>query len=282
MPIPPLALPGDYFLDGIRLVKDGETILDATAPDGRLATTIPIRVISEVFVTNVTSRPLSLDEIRGKGIVIDQNNFRAVNFQVAFNIDGTPFTINAAGGAADAGVPAAAADARRRSSSSSPAINQQLRATRDAAAAAVRSARPELLDRGAAVLPGARGRRRDPGRSTFRRSPAWSSFPGNVAFLNQFFSVAADGDQRRAGRHAARAARDDRHDRAADGLDRARRHASISPATIRCGSRASKASAFSRQFASSSAARTASSAPPTTSPRSRRREAARASSWSKG
>ncbi len=51
-------------------------------------------MISEVFVTNVTSRPLSLDEIRGRGIVIDENNFRAVNFQVAFNIDGAPFTIN--------------------------------------------------------------------------------------------------------------------------------------------------------------------------------------------
>ena len=89
IPIAAAAVPGDYFLDGIRLVKNGRTILDATAPDGRLATTIPIRVISEVFVTSVTSRPLSLDEIRGKGIVIDENNFRAVNFQVAFNIDGT-------------------------------------------------------------------------------------------------------------------------------------------------------------------------------------------------
>ena len=50
-------------------------------------------MINEIFVTNVTSRPLSLDEIKAKGIVIDQNNFQAVNFQVAFNIDGQPFTI---------------------------------------------------------------------------------------------------------------------------------------------------------------------------------------------
>jgi hypothetical protein len=94
IPIPPLAVAGDYFLDGVRLVKNGQTILDATASDGRLATTIPIRVINEVFVTNVTSRPLSLDEIRGRGIVIDETNFQAVNFQVAFNIDGAPFTID--------------------------------------------------------------------------------------------------------------------------------------------------------------------------------------------
>ena len=34
LPIPPLALAGDYFLDGIRLVKNGQTILDATSADG--------------------------------------------------------------------------------------------------------------------------------------------------------------------------------------------------------------------------------------------------------
>src|SRR5262245_56505062 len=37
IPIPPLAIAGDYFLDGIRLVRDGQTILDATATDGRPA-----------------------------------------------------------------------------------------------------------------------------------------------------------------------------------------------------------------------------------------------------
>src|SRR5687767_5646284 len=91
--LPPFALPGDYFLDGVRLVKDGATLLDATGSDGRPATTIPIKVINEILVTSVTSRPLSLDEIKEKGIVIDQNNFQTVNFQVAFNIDGQPFTI---------------------------------------------------------------------------------------------------------------------------------------------------------------------------------------------
>src|SRR5687768_14884806 len=48
IPLPPFALPGDYFLDGIRLIKDGEPLLDAVAPDGRPATTIPIKVINEI------------------------------------------------------------------------------------------------------------------------------------------------------------------------------------------------------------------------------------------
>src|SRR5262249_8518357 len=60
IPIPPLAVPGDYFLDGIRLAKNGQTILDATNSNGAPATTIPIRVINEVLVASVTSKPLSL------------------------------------------------------------------------------------------------------------------------------------------------------------------------------------------------------------------------------
>jgi len=87
-PLPPFALPGDYFLDQIRLVKDGEVVMDATP------SAVPIKVISEVLVTSVTARPLSLAEIRDKGIVIDENNFQVMNFQLAFNIDGKPFTIN--------------------------------------------------------------------------------------------------------------------------------------------------------------------------------------------
>src|SRR5882672_5003141 len=48
--VAPLALAGDYFLDGVRLVKDGQTVLDATSADGHPASTIPIRVINEVLV----------------------------------------------------------------------------------------------------------------------------------------------------------------------------------------------------------------------------------------
>ena len=88
LPIPPLALPGDYFLDQIRLVKDGQVILNGSPA------TVAIKVISEVFVTSVTSRPLSLEEIRERGIVIDDSSFQAVNFTLGFVIDGKPFAIN--------------------------------------------------------------------------------------------------------------------------------------------------------------------------------------------
>ncbi len=187
IPIPPLAIPGDYFLDGIRLVKDGQTILDATAQDGTLATTIPIRVISEVFVTSVTSRPLSLDEIRGKGIVIDQNNFSAVNFQVAFNIDGAPFTID---------VPAALPTpeflkqkpTRAQIIQQITAINQALRSTE--------TRLPPQFDRpglnfSIAALPFFPVPEDDGGIPDLDIPPITGLvvIPGNVAFLHQFFSV---------------------------------------------------------------------------------------------
>jgi hypothetical protein len=174
------------------------------ASDGRPATTIPIRVISEVFVTSVTSRPLSLAEIQSKGIVIDQNNFRAVNFQVAFNIDGATFTINLA-----AALPTpSCCRTRATHDAHQDAVAHQPDARGDAddPAAGIRQAGIEFLDRRAAVLPGAGG---DGGIPPFDVPPVTGLvvIPGNVAFLNQFFSVLPDGDQRGAGRLAARTAR---------------------------------------------------------------------------
>lgn len=187
IPIPAFALPGEYFLDGIRLVKDGKPLLDATAPDGRAATMIPIRVISEVFVTSVTSRPLTLDEIREKGIVIDSSSFQAVNFQAAFNIDGQPFTIQLPAVLPTAETLATTAD-RTQLIRQVTAINQTLAATQ--------TTLPPEFDRpginfSIAALP------------FFIVPDDESNIPplsvppvnglvviaGNVAFLNQFFKV---------------------------------------------------------------------------------------------
>src|ERR1051325_9789619 len=85
----PLMLPvmnvvGEYQLDNIRLVDSvtGEVRLEGTP------SSVPVRVFDEVLVSRVTSRPLSLSEIQDKGIVIDEQNFRAVEFEVGFVLDG--------------------------------------------------------------------------------------------------------------------------------------------------------------------------------------------------
>ena len=82
--LPPLNLVGEYSLDGIRLVDSAsnETILEGSPPR------IPITVFDEVLIARVTSRPLTTEEIQQRGIVIDENNFRAVEFEVGFVVDG--------------------------------------------------------------------------------------------------------------------------------------------------------------------------------------------------
>lgn len=76
--IQPLAISGLHFLRGIRLVSGGATLL-AAYPDA-----VTLEVIDRVLVSQVTSRALSADEIRDRGIVIDQTNYQVISFSAAF------------------------------------------------------------------------------------------------------------------------------------------------------------------------------------------------------
>ncbi len=88
---PPLSLVGDYQLDGIRLARVEGTNL-VTVMEGSPAS-VPVRVFDEVLVSRVTSRPLTSAEIEEKGIFIDDSNFRAVEFEVGFVLDGKTIPI---------------------------------------------------------------------------------------------------------------------------------------------------------------------------------------------
>jgi hypothetical protein len=86
--LPPLSLAGDYSLDAIRLVSvSGETLLEGTP------NSVPVTVFDEVLVSRVTSWSLTLSEIEERGIEIDKLNFRAVEFEVAFVVDGKSFPV---------------------------------------------------------------------------------------------------------------------------------------------------------------------------------------------
>ena len=76
--IQPLAIAGLHYLRGIRLVSGGTTLLAAN-PD-----TVTLEVINQILVSQVTSRALTADEIRDRGIVIDQTNYKVVSFSAAF------------------------------------------------------------------------------------------------------------------------------------------------------------------------------------------------------
>lgn len=79
--IPRLRLEGEYVLDNIRLLE-GDDLLAYASPRSAV-----VRV-TQVLVTRVTSRPLTLEEIRSYGIVVDDDSFQAFNFTFGFAVDG--------------------------------------------------------------------------------------------------------------------------------------------------------------------------------------------------
>ena len=86
--IPPLALPGLYTLDNIRLVEGGQTLLQG------VPSAVRIEVIEKVLISQVTARPLTADEIKEMGIVIDQDNFQVVNFTIALGLQDERVTVD--------------------------------------------------------------------------------------------------------------------------------------------------------------------------------------------
>jgi len=78
--LPALQTKGVYYLEDIRWENNGQ-ILGSATPNR-----VEIRVI-DLLISKITSRPLSLDEIRSLGIVIDEKNFSAVSFEVGLQFN---------------------------------------------------------------------------------------------------------------------------------------------------------------------------------------------------
>jgi hypothetical protein len=182
--LPPLNLVGDYSLDGIRLVSaTGETLLEGSP------STVPVRVFDEILVSRVTSRPLSLSEIGDRGIEIDDLNFRAVEFEVAFVVDGKSFPVKFPVVAPSFRqtteiIPAAELEERL---AQAELINQQLSET-VGLPAGLETVMPQFQVKGINMQFGAGGGGDDLALS-IPPIPALMVIPGNIGFLNQFFSV---------------------------------------------------------------------------------------------
>ncbi|RMH17713.1 MAG: hypothetical protein D6696_14985, partial [Acidobacteria bacterium] len=78
--IPRLRLEGEYVVENVRLVQRDEVLLFATPRSTVVRAT-------EILLTRVTSRALTLDEIQSLGIVIGEDNFQALNFTFGFGIE---------------------------------------------------------------------------------------------------------------------------------------------------------------------------------------------------
>ena len=78
---PPISIAGNYRLSNLRIVAGGRTVLDVDP------SSVPLKVIDQILVTQVTTRALTLDEIRGKGIVLDSDDYLGFEFTMGFKLD---------------------------------------------------------------------------------------------------------------------------------------------------------------------------------------------------
>lgn len=184
--LPVLNLVGEYQLDNIRLV-------DATTGAVRMEgvpSSVPVNVFAELLVSTVTSRPLTLQEIQDKGIAIDDTNFRAVEFEVGFVLDGKTYPIKFPVVTPDFRgsteiIPAAELEKRLVEAQR---INDQLSSRENVPLP------PELETAGLnLVVKGCNFELAEPQQQDLRLRippiPALMVIPGNIGYLNQFFSV---------------------------------------------------------------------------------------------
>ena len=184
--LPVLNLSGDYRLDDIALVDEqtGQVRLEGSPAS------VPVHVFEELLISTVTSRPLTLDEIREKGIVIDESNFRAVEFNVSFVLDGKTIPVSfpvVAPQFKDSTelIPAAEIEAKLKEAA---ALNQKIASEVVSLPKDFETANLNIQIQGIdfqAVDPGE-------GESLALRIPpipALMVIPGNIGYLHQFFSV---------------------------------------------------------------------------------------------
>ena len=183
--LPPLNLVGDYQLDSIRLVdaSSGATRMEGSPP------IVPVRVFDEVLVSRVTSRPLTYEEIQQKGIVIDEHNFRVVEFEVAFVLEGRtiPVSFPVVAPQFTESVEIIPAAELEEKLAEAAALNQQITAITELPPEfevaqldlQVQGINFQVVDPGGDVALGL----------SIPPIPALMVIPGNIGFLNQFFSV---------------------------------------------------------------------------------------------
>jgi hypothetical protein len=79
--IPALPQSGNYTLSNLRITRNGATALDI-APNR-----VDIEVIEQVLITSVTTRPLTLEEIKAKGIILDDDSYLGFEFTLGISLD---------------------------------------------------------------------------------------------------------------------------------------------------------------------------------------------------
>src|SRR5215467_7501035 len=172
LPIPALNEAGDYTLSNLRITVNGSPALDVSPA------TIPVKVIDQVLITSVTTRPLTLDEIKAAGIVLDSNDFLGFQFTIGLATQSNVTTISFLVVFGSGGVPVP----QSILSPGPPARDSVPIFT-------IVSVLLNLTDLNGNPLPGGNEVKFPGGGSGQVRIPSVLIIPGDVGFLKQFFSA---------------------------------------------------------------------------------------------
>ena len=85
--LPALTTAGDYSLSNLRLMAGGRVVLDVTP------SRVPLKVIDQVLITSVKTRPLTLQEILDKGIVLDKKDYFGFEFTLGVTLESKAVTV---------------------------------------------------------------------------------------------------------------------------------------------------------------------------------------------
>ncbi len=88
-PLPTFPMLGKYSLSNIRVVDGAGKAFMAATPQS-----VTIESISDPLITSVTTRPLTLQEIQDRGVVVDSTNFTVYEFTAAIGTESNQQPLN--------------------------------------------------------------------------------------------------------------------------------------------------------------------------------------------
>ncbi len=91
--LPALATAGNYTLANLRIIQRDSHGIDHTALDVT-PRTVALNVIDQILITSVTTRQLTLDEIKQRGIVLDSDSYLGFEFTIGMKLESKAVTIS--------------------------------------------------------------------------------------------------------------------------------------------------------------------------------------------
>ena len=88
LPLPALTTAGTYTISNLRIRAGGRTVLDVQPSH------VELKVLEQILITSVVTRPLTLQEIKDKGIVLEKDDVIGFDFTLALKLESTPIQVS--------------------------------------------------------------------------------------------------------------------------------------------------------------------------------------------